>query len=184
MPKQNKELGYMLQKDQLFEWRSIYRNVTLGLELQKKKDPESLFRVKKMLQEYGLEPFANAKPSELSGGMRQRAALIRTLAVDPELLLLDEPFSALDFLTRISMQEWLLGQWEKHKKTILFITHDVEEAVFLSGSVLATTSTPIHALTEVPVPVGYPRTRECLTRPDMVTLREDLIDVLRKQVQP
>ena len=102
MPKQNKELGYMLQKDQLFEWRSIYKNVTLGIELQRKKDPESLSQVKKMLKEYGLEPFANARPSELSGGMRQRAALIRTLAVNPELLLLDEPFSALDW--RLSRQ--------------------------------------------------------------------------------
>ena len=103
MPKQNKELGYMLQKDQLFEWRSIYKNVTLGIELQRKKDPESLSQVKKMLKEYGLEPFANARPSELSGGMRQRAALIRTLAVNPELLLLDEPFSALDYQTRLSV---------------------------------------------------------------------------------
>ena len=116
MPKQNKELGYMLQKDQLFEWRSIYRNVTLGLELQKKKDPESLFRVKKMLQEYGLEPFANAKPSELSGGMRQRAALIRTLAVDPELLLLDEPFSALDYQTRLSVCDDIASIIKKETK--------------------------------------------------------------------
>ena len=115
--------------------------------------------------------------------MRQRAAFARTMLTGSDLLLLDEPFSALDFLTRISMQEWLLGQWEKHKKTILFITHDVEEAVFLSGSVLAVTSTPIHTLTEVPVPATYPRTRECLTHPDMVALREDLIDVLRKQVR-
>ena len=99
-----------------------------------------------------------------------------------ELLLLDEPFSALDFLTRISMQEWLLAQWERHKKTVLFITHDVEEAVFLSGSVLAAAQTPIRALEEIPVPAEYPRSRACLARPDMTALREGLIETLRKQV--
>ena len=98
-------------------------------------------------------------------------------------MLLDEPFSALDFLTRISMQEWLLEQWKKHKKTILFITHDVEEAVFLSGSVLAVTETPIKRLAEIKVPAGYPRTRECLTHSDMTSLREELIEVLRRQVK-
>ena len=141
-------------------------------------------RVDDALAEVGLEGCRDKMPDELSGGMRQRAAFARTMLTGSDLLLLDEPFSALDFLTRISMQEWLLGQWEKHKKTILFITHDVEEAVFLSGSVLAVTSTPIHTLTEVPVPATYPRTRECLTHPDMVALREDLIGALREQVRP
>ena len=115
--------------------------------------------------------------------MRQRAAFARTMLTGSDLLLLDEPFSALDFLTRISMQEWLLGQWEKHKKTILFITHDVEEAVFLSGSVLAVTHTPIHRLEEIPVPADYPRTRECLARPEVIGLREQLVQALRKQVK-
>ena len=99
-----------------------------------------------------------------------------------DLLLLDEPFSALDFLTRISMQEWLLDQWQRHKKTILFITHDVEEAVFLSSSVLVVDKTPIHTLREIPVPMDYPRTRQDLTRPEIVALREQLVDMLRKQV--
>ena len=142
MPKQNKELGYMLQKDQLFEWRSIYRNVTLGLELQKKKDPESLFRVKKMLQEYGLEPFANAKPSELSGGMRQRAALIRTLAVDPELLLLDEPFSALDYQTRLSVSADICRIIRQERKTALLVTHDISEAISMSDRVVVLSRRP------------------------------------------
>ena len=99
-----------------------------------------------------------------------------------DLLLLDEPFSALDFLTRISMQEWLLEQWQRHKKTILFITHDVEEAIFLSSSVLVVEKTPIHALREIPVPMSYPRTRQDLIRPEVAALREQLVEMLRKQV--
>ena len=177
--------GYMPQKDLLFPWRTIGENLALPLEIRGGlSKAERRERVDDALADVGLEGCRDKMPDELSGGMRQRAAFARTMLTGSDLLLLDEPFSALDFLTRISMQEWLLGQWEKHKKTILFITHDVEEAVFLSGSVLAVTSTPIHTLTEVPVPAAYPRTRECLTHPDMVALREDLIDVLRKQVRP
>ena len=177
--------GYMPQKDLLFPWRTIGENLALPLEIMGGlSKAERRERIDDALADVGLEGCRDKMPDELSGGMRQRAAFARTMLTGSDLLLLDEPFSALDFLTRISMQEWLLGQWEKHKKTILFITHDVEEAVFLSGSVLAVTSTPIHTLTEVPVPAGYPRTRECLTHPDMVALREDLINVLRKQVRP
>ena len=177
--------GYMPQKDLLFPWRTVGENLALPLEIMDGLSrAERRERIDDALADVGLEGCRDKMPDELSGGMRQRAAFARTMLTGSDLLLLDEPFSALDFLTRISMQEWLLGQWEKHKKTILFITHDVEEAVFLSGSVLAVTSTPIHTLTEVPVPAAYPRTRECLTHSDMVTLREDLIGVLRKQVQP
>ena len=177
--------GYMPQKDLLFPWRTIGENLALPLEIMGGLSrAERRERIDDALADVGLEGCRDKMPDELSGGMRQRAAFARTMLTGSDLLLLDEPFSALDFLTRISMQEWLLGQWEKHKKTILFITHDVEEAVFLSGSVLAVTSTPIHALAEVPVPAAYPRTRECLTHPDMVALREDLINVLRKQVRP
>ena len=175
--------GYMPQKDLLFPWRTIGENLALPLEIMggyTKAQRREL--IDAALADVGLEGCRDKRPEELSGGMRQRAAFARTMLTGSDLLLLDEPFSALDFLTRISMQEWLLEQWEKHKKTILFITHDVEEAVFLSGSVLAVTETPIHTLTEVRVPAPYPRGRECLTRPEMVALREDLIGVLRKQV--
>ena len=176
--------GYMPQKDLLFPWRTVGENLALPLEIiggYSRAQQREL--IDDALADVGLEGCRDKRPEELSGGMRQRAAFARTMLTGCDLLLLDEPFSALDFLTRISMQEWLLGQWEKHKKTILFITHDVEEAIFLSGSVLAVTETPIRALAEVPVPAAYPRTRECLAQPDMVALREDLIGVLRRQVR-
>ena len=176
-------IGYMLQHDLLFEWRNVWQNVTLGLEIAHKDTVKNLERVHRMLSDYGLLEFQHKKPSQLSGGMRQRAALIRTMALEPDILLLDEPFSALDFLTRITMQEWLLDQWEQDSKTVLFITHDVEEAIFLSGRVLVVEDTPIRKLHSFEVPAPYPRTRACLTDPKMLELRENLISLLRKEVQ-
>ena len=114
--------------------------------------------------------------------MRQRAAFARTMLTGSELLLLDEPFSALDYLTRISMQEWLMAQWQRHPRTILFITHDVDEALFLSTSVLVVVSTPIRTLQEVVVPLPHPRTRADLANSEVLALREDLIERLRRQV--
>ena len=175
--------GYMPQKDLLFPWRTVGENVALPLEIAGGLSKgERRKKVEAALADVGLEGCCDKLPGELSGGMRQRAAFARTMLTGSDLLLLDEPFSALDFLTRISMQEWLLDQWQRHKKTILFITHDVEEAVFLSSSVLVVESTPIRALTEVPVPAGFPRDRSCLKDPSLVELKEQLIALLRKQV--
>lgn len=137
-----KNTGYMLQKDHLFEWRSIYRNVILGLEIQGRLDDNTKARVKKMLTDYGLARFRNARPSELSGGMRQRAALIRTLAIDPSLLLLDEPFSALDFQTRLSVCDDVSAILRKEKKTAILVTHDLSEAVSMADRVLVLTKRP------------------------------------------
>lgn len=174
--------GYMPQRDLLFPWRTIGENLRLSMEIRggftKEKMDE---RVEAALAQVGLAGCRDKSPSELSGGMRQRAAFARTVLTDSELLLLDEPFSALDFLTRISMQEWLLGQWEADRPTILFITHDVEEALFLSSRILVVEQTPIHRLTSIAVPTGYPRTRMSLMEPDMLTLKERLIDMLRKR---
>ncbi len=175
--------GYMPQKDLLFPWRTIGENLALPLEVQggtTKQERREL--IDAALADVGLEGCRDKMPQELSGGMRQRAAFARTMLTGSELLLLDEPFSALDFLTRISMQEWLLDQWQRHKKTILFITHDVEEAIFLSSSVLVVESTPICSLREIPVPMDYPHTRQDLARPEIVGLREQLVEMLRKQV--
>lgn len=177
--------GYMPQKDLLFPWRTIGENLALPLEIQggtTKQERREL--IDAALADVGLEGCRDKMPQELSGGMRQRAAFARTMLTGSDLLLLDEPFSALDFLTRISMQEWLLDQWQRHKKTILFITHDVEEAIFLSSSVLVVESTPIRSLRKIPVPMDYPRTRQDQARPEIVGLREQLVDMLRKQVAP
>ena len=137
-----KSIGYMLQKDHLFEWRTIYRNVILGLEIQGVLDEKSKDRVEQMLKDYGLACFRNARPSQLSGGMRQRAALIRTLAPDPELLLLDEPFSALDFQTRLSVCDDVWTILQREKKTAILVTHDLSEAVSMADRVLVLTKRP------------------------------------------
>lgn len=180
---QKQYCGYMPQKDMLFPWRTVGENLALPLEIRggySRKERQE--RIEAALADVGLEGCCGKRPEELSGGMRQRAAFARTMLTGSDLLLLDEPFSALDFLTRISMQEWLLDQWQRHRKTILFITHDVEEAIFLSSSVLVVESTPIRTLREIEVPLGYPRTRQDLKRPEIVDLREQLVDLLRKQV--
>ena len=175
--------GYMPQKDLLFPWRTVGENVALPLEIQGGlSKAERRDRAEAALADVGLAGCLDKMPDELSGGMRQRAAFARTMLTGCDLLLLDEPFSALDFLTRISMQEWLVDQWRRHQKTILFITHDVEEALFLSQSVLVVERTPIRALADIPVPAAFPRDRSSLKLPEMVELKEHLIDLLRKQV--
>ena len=176
--------GYMPQKDLLLPWRSVGENLALPLEIQRKLSrKEQLERIDAALAEVGLSGCRDKRPDELSGGMRQRAAFARTMLTGSNLLLLDEPFSALDYLTRLSMQEWLLEQWRRSRKTILFITHDVDEALFLSSSVLVVEETPIRALREVAVPLEGQRTRRDLARPELVDLREGLIGLLRKQVR-
>ena len=139
-------------------------------------------RVSDILKEVGLSDYAAKYPKDLSGGMRQRISFARTLLTDADLLLLDEPFSALDALTRISMQEWLLKQWQHFHKTIMFITHDVEEAIFMSSKIYLVKQTPIHELEVLKVPMDYPRNRNDMGRPEIVELKEYLIDQLRKQV--
>ncbi len=180
---QTHDCGYMPQKDLLFPWRSIGENLALPLEIKgqsSKDERESL--IDAALTEVGLKGLKDRRVDELSGGMRQRAAFARTMLTSSDLLLLDEPFSALDYFTRIAMQEWLLEQWQKHQKTILLITHDVEEALFLSSSVFVVEDTPIHHLQELVVPLNYPRRRQDLTRGSILALQEQLVQRLRKRV--
>ena len=136
------EIGYMLQKDHLLDWLSIRDNISLGLRIHHKLTPEKEKWSDKMLEEYGLAPFADARPSQLSGGMRQRAALIRTLALSPRMLLLDEPFSALDYQTRLSVSDEIGTIIREEGKTAILVTHDISEAISLSDRVVVLSKRP------------------------------------------
>lgn len=138
----NGEIGYMFQRDHLFEYRNVYRNVILGLEIKKKINEETLSEVNRMIETYGLKDFKNAHPSELSGGMRQRVALIRTLAVNPKLLLLDEPFAALDYQTKLIVSDDIYKIIKKEHKTTLIVTHDISEAISMADKVIVLSKRP------------------------------------------
>ena len=144
-------IGYMLQHDHLFEWRTVYRNILLGTEINRSLDAGTKKKADALLEQYGLKPFARAKPSQLSGGMRQRAALIRTLLLDPELLLLDEPFSALDYQTRLTVSDDIGQIIRRSGKTALLVTHDLSEAVSLADRVIVLSKRPATVLCIVPV---------------------------------
>lgn len=173
--------GYMPQQDLLFPWRTVAENVRLPLEIRGGFSGREMERMTaEVLDSVGLTGWGPKAPKELSGGMRQRAAFARTLLTGADLLLLDEPFSALDYLTRLSMREWLLSQWEQEQKTVLFITHDVEEAIFLSTRILAVEETPVKHLRSFDVPLTHPRSVESLNAPEALALKDELIALLRK----
>ena len=132
----NGKIGYMFQKDNLLEWRNIMDNITIGLEIQKKKTDEAMERVERLLKTYDLWDFRNMYPKELSGGMRQRVALIRTLAVAPDILLLDEPFSALDYQTRLLVSDDVYRIIKNEGKSAIMVTHDISEAIWYKVQLL------------------------------------------------
>ena len=136
----NGKVGYMFQKDHLFEWRTVYKNITIGPEIAKIKiEPE---KIDQILKKYGLYDFKNHYPKELSGGMRQRVALLRTLALDPDILLLDEPFSSLDYQTKITVQDDIYKIIKDAQKTTLLVTHDITEAIAMADRVIVLTKRP------------------------------------------
>ena len=144
-------IGYMLQHDHLFEWRTVYHNVLLGLEIRHMLSARSRKYAHELLELYGLKQFENAKPSELSGGMRQRAALIRTLVLDPDIMLLDEPFSALDYQTRLSVCDDIGQILRNAHKTAVLVTHDLSEAVSLADRVVVLTARPASIAKIIPI---------------------------------
>ncbi|MES5953463.1 ABC transporter ATP-binding protein [Bacillus fungorum] len=175
-------VGYMPQKDMLLPWRTIIENAALPLECQGVQKKEAQIKAKELLHKFGLQGYETKYPKDLSGGMRQRVSFIRTLLTGGEILLLDEPFSALDALTKASLQEWLFEQWKEWEKTILFITHDVEEALFLSNRIFVVENQPITTLTERIVPLDRNRTRKDLDKPEMLALKDELLSMLQRQV--
>lgn len=136
------EVGYMLQRDHLFDWRTIWQNVLLGLEIRGSNTDENIERVRMLLKTYGLYEFRNHYPYQLSGGMRQKVSLIRTLAIDPKILLLDEPFSALDYQTRLALSDEISSIIRSEEKTAVLVTHDIAEAISMADRVLVFSARP------------------------------------------
>lgn len=177
------KVGYMPQQDLLLPWRTIFENACLPLEITGMTKPAAREQVLPLLEEFGLVGTEDSFPTELSGGMKQRVAFLRAVLSGSPLLLLDEPFSALDAITRLSMQEWLIGQWKKRQATVLFITHDVEEALFLSDRIFLLKNKPVTSIEEIDIPLVRRRMRSDSHHPEMIAMKEQLLRQLRSEVR-
>jgi len=164
--------------DLLLPWRTVLDNVILGMEIQGVPLPEARARALPLLHRYGLGGFEYLYPNSLSGGMRQRAALLRTLLFDTDVILLDEPFGALDAQTKLQMQEWLMQLWSDFNKTVLFVTHDVEEAIYLSDEVHVMGTRPGRIIETIPVPLPRPRIRTSALTAESLAIKERCLDLL------
>ncbi len=171
-------ISFMPQTPSLLPWRTILQNVLLGQELQGKTDKS---KAMEMLERAGLGDYIHSFPHELSGGMKQRAAFIRALLSPQPIICLDEPFSALDELTRLDMQKWLLDIWETHKPTILFVTHNIEEALFLSDRILILSDRPAHIGYEFTVPFTRPRKEELLLDESFLQCKKTIYFALKEE---
>lgn len=176
------QVGYMLQKDLLLPWRSIEDNITLAQRLQGVGRRNARLAAAPLISGCGLRGFEHKRPHQLSGGMRQRAALLRTLLTGKELLLLDEPFGALDAITRLQLQMLLLDVWQSTGRTILFVTHDVEEALLLSDEIIVLSPRPGRVQSRLTVPLPRPRSARTLALPEMHALKAQLMSRLLEEV--
>jgi ABC-type nitrate/sulfonate/bicarbonate transport system ATPase subunit len=174
-------VGYMLQKDLLLPWRTVLDNVILGMEIRGTPLQEARARAEPYLHRYGLSGFERRYPNTLSGGMRQRAALLRTLLIDTDVILLDEPFGALDAQTKAYMQDWLLQLWADFRKTIVFITHDVEEAIYLSDEICVMGTRPGRIIEHIDVDLPRPRARSLVTSTPFMAMKERCLNLLSKE---
>jgi len=175
------KLGYMPQRDLLLPWRNILDNVILQLEIQGMPKEEARRRARELLPRFGLLGFEKEYPAALSGGMRQRAALLRTWISGNPTLLLDEPFGALDALTRRELQDWLLDVWQEYRRTVLFITHDVEEAVFLADRVIVLSSRPGKIKAQLNINLPRPRNHRMIAEPEFGKLERELLRELGEE---
>lgn len=173
----NPKVGFVFQEYSLFPWRTVIDNIAFGLEMKGVPAEERNRIAERYLELVNLTQFRNSYPSELSGGMRQRVAVARALALDPVLLLMDEPFGALDAQTRNMLQKELLEIWEKTKKTIIFITHSVDEAVYLSDRIVVLTPRPGRICKIIPIPLPRPRDR---TSVEFAEVRRDILDLINR----
>ncbi|MDQ0207728.1 ABC transporter ATP-binding protein [Alkalicoccobacillus murimartini] len=178
---QNGQVGYMLQKDLLLPWRSIIHNIILGLEIKGMNKKSAIAQAMPLLERYGLKGFEHHFPAELSGGMRQRAALLRTFLYDAEIMLLDEPFAALDAQTKGQMQSWLLRMWEDVEKTIMFVTHDIDEALFLSDTIYVLSARPGSVKAVLSVELERPRSRDVLLTTEFLEMKRTLFNLLAQE---
>ncbi|NMD69189.1 ABC transporter ATP-binding protein [Bacillus sp. DNRA2] len=170
-------ISYMPQTPALLPWRTVLQNVLLGAELKGESDKS---RALKMLEKAGLSDYINARPEQLSGGMKQRVAFIRALLSPQSLICLDEPFSALDELTRLDMQKWLLSIWEEYRRTIVFVTHSIEEALFLSDRILVLSPKPASISAEFKIPFPRPRRESLLLDEEFLMWKRKIYYTLEK----
>ena len=173
--------GYMQQKDLLLPWRSVLDNTILGLELSGMSRKRAREQALELTETFGLKGFEHLYPFALSGGMRQRAAFLRTMLLNQDIVLLDEPFGALDALTRVQMQEWLMELWDSMKKTIVLITHDVDEALLLSDRVYVLTARPARVKLVLDVGLQRPRSYQAVTTPEFMELKAQLLATLYEE---
>lgn len=174
-------VSFMPQRDLLLPWRTVIDNAILALEIEGRPRKEARAEALRMLPEFGLAGFEAQYPHQLSGGMRQRVALMRTFLFERDLMLLDEPFGALDALTRTLMQRWLLDVWQRHRRTILFITHDVDEAIFLGDRVLVMTARPGAVKLEQRIDLPRPRRPDLVTAPEFIRLKRTLLEAIEEE---
>lgn len=175
----NKVISYLPQKDLLLPWKTLYENAAIPLEISGVKKECWKEIIDPLMEEFGLSGFENRYPHELSGGMRQRGGLLRSFLIDSDLMLLDESFGALDALTRSSMQDWLLEIWKKHNHSILFITHDIEEAVYLSDRVYIMSARPGRFLDELEIKFSRPRKKEIILSQEFLEYKGRILEKLK-----